>query len=84
MKPLKSPIQVLCEHAARTLPDSIQARSLLLAAMAKVLQPKSAAHRNVTGQMASLTAATQLEIELPPAFATTTATGSHHDAKEAA
>jgi hypothetical protein len=65
---MKDAIQVLCTHAARTLPDSISERKSVLRAMEKLMGHDHPARRLVASQIAAIMALEKLNSELPLKF----------------
>lgn len=60
--------QLLAEHAANTLPDSITARRVILKAILENLTVKHPAHVNIRAQLAALDTAEEFQRELPLRF----------------
>lgn len=61
----KTSQQILAEHAASTLPDSIAQRRIVLKAILVNLKKGHPAYENVAEQLASLDRAEKLQAELP-------------------
>lgn len=66
MKDSTNPTEVLCMHAARTLPDSISERKHVLRALEKLVKGKAA--EEVRAQLAAIAAIEVLQVELPLVF----------------
>lgn len=63
-----NPLEVLCIHAAKTLPDSINERKSVLRAMEKTLQAKSPLYRDVQAQLAAVAVVEKLNAQLKMHF----------------
>ena len=61
----KTSQQILAEHAAATLPDSLTQRRVVLKAILINLKKTHPAYANIRQQLASLDLAEQLQAELP-------------------
>jgi len=61
---MNNPIEVLCAHAGRSLPDSIRERKAVLGAMEKVLRGDNLIQRDVRAQLAGIAAVEKLDVEL--------------------
>jgi hypothetical protein len=77
---MKNSIEVLCTHAAKNLPDSLNDRKTVLRAMEKVLRADHPVYRDVQAQLAAIAAVERLNIQLQMRF-TTPATDSHNGGK---
>ena len=66
--PVKPAIEVLCTHAAKTLPDSLGDRRDVLAALARALHTDHPAHRDAQAQLAAIDAVETLERQLQTRF----------------
>lgn len=64
----KTSQQILAEHAARTLPDSLAARSEVLRAILNNITEDHPAYQNIAAQIAGLEVAEKLQRELPFKF----------------
>lgn len=60
--------QILAEHAANTLPDSISARREVLKAILENLTTAHPAHLNIRAHLAALDTAENFQRELPLKF----------------
>jgi len=65
---MNTSVEILCEHAARTLPDSISERKTILRAMEKILHGNHPVCRDVRAQLAAIAAIEKLQEELPMKF----------------
>jgi hypothetical protein len=81
---MSNPIQILAEHAASTLPDSIVARKRLLRAIQNCLTDSHPGMKNVRKQLALLESMGTLQEELPLKFPAVKPSHPHdgkHDGK---
>jgi len=68
---MSNPIETLCAHAGRSLPDSLRERKTVLRAMEKVLMPGHPVQIEVQAQLAGIAAVERLEVQLKLGFLTT-------------
>ena len=67
---MSSALTIIATHCARTLPDSIMARTELLQALEKILTAEHPALPSVRAQLAALGSIEHLQRELPLCFDT--------------
>jgi hypothetical protein len=65
---MKNALDILCSHAAKTLPDSISERKSVLRAMEKVLRTDHSVYRDVQAQLAAISALEKLNTQMQMRF----------------
>lgn len=62
---MTEPLQILADHVAETLPDSLSRRKTVLSALDRILKPGHPAKANVTAQISVLETLEKFQAELP-------------------
>ena len=65
---MKNATEILCVHAAKNLPDSLNERKTVLRAMEKVLRCDHPVYRVVQAQLAAIAAVEKLNVQLQMHF----------------
>lgn len=67
---MKNAIEILCGHAAQTLPDSLSERKSVLRAMEKVLRADNPIYRDVQAHLAAIAVVEKFDAQLKMRFST--------------